>query len=658
MASPSVPAPSDSPPQRGRGRQRGSRAQYEEWKLERKAEDAKKKKRGLSNAREKGLSTSKKAGKAVARPWKVLLRSFWSLIRSDRATLVASLVLLTVSTGIALITPASTKIVIDYVFTDKPGPTGLPAWLGLPTERVPLLWAIAGILLALTLLETAVRIWGRYLMTRIRRRMQVTLRRDTFRHAMRLPLGRVFELKSGGVASLLRTDAGGAADLLLNLIWSPWRAVIRLVGTLAVLALVDLSFLVGASVFLVVVFFSHRGFIGRIRSLWRDIRKTRSGIDGHATEAFGGMRVVRTFRRQRSEARRFVEGNALVARQEMRAWWLSRVIELVWSLLVPVSTTLVLLYGGLRVIEGTLTIGDVMMFTTYLALLLAPVEQLVSNATSIQNNLAALDRVLDLLEEPLEFADQQERTRLEADDVKGHYRLDNVWFQYGKDAKGVLSGVTLEIEAGQSVALVGPSGAGKTTMLQLLARFYDPDQGAVYFDGKDLKTVDVDTYRAQLAIVDQDLFLFDGPLRDNIAYARPEATDDEVIAAAKLAAAHTFIMEFPDGYDTAVGERGVKLSGGQRQRIAIARAALANPRVLLLDEATSHLDSQSEEQVQEGLRALSKGRTTFVIAHRLSTVRDADRILVLDEGKVVEDGTHDELVAKEGRYFELLQAQL
>ncbi len=299
-----------------------------------------------------------------------------------------------------------------------------------------------------------------------------------------------------------------------------------------------------------------------------------------------------------------------------------------------------------------------MMFTTYLALLLAPVEGLVSNATSIQTNLAAFDRVLDLMEEPLEYATQTRHDSIDPNTVRGAFSFRDVWFRYNKDAKGVLEGVNLEIEAGQTVALVGPSGAGKTTMLQLLARFFDPDKGTIEFDGRDLSTLNVDQYRDLLAIVDQDLFLFDGPLRDNIAYARPDASDDEVIAAAKLAAAHEFISEFPDGYATHVGERGVKLSGGQRQRIAIARAALADPQVLLLDEATSHLDSESEEKVQEGLRNLAKGRTTFIIAHRLSTVRDADRILVLDQGRVVEDGTHQELVDSRGRYFELLEAQL
>lgn len=588
-----------------------------------------------------------------------LLRAFLATLPGHATIVGFSLAMLTLSTLAGLVLPAAPKFAIDYVLTDQPGPAGIPDWLGLPDDRVALLALLAAAGIATSLVALLIDVTGRWQLLRASKRLATEFRRRVFRHAVRLPLWRVHALKSGGVASVLRNDAGAPSDLLISFLYSPWRSVVQLCATLVVLATVDWMLLLGALGLLPAIWLSHRTWISRIRPIYRGVRDTREDIDAHAAEAFGGMRVVRAFGQERSESVRFATSTHLMARQEILSWWWSRAVEIGWRILMPLASTFVLLYGGWRVIRGELSVGDIVLFVTYTAMLLGPLESLVSSASAIQSSLAALDRVLDLLEEAPEVGDGDAgKLRLRRDEVAGQIDLDDVWFAYPGTEKEVLRGVTLHVEAGQTVALVGPSGAGKTTLSNLVARFYDPDRGAVRLDGHDVRDLDLSSYRALLGVVEQDVFLFDGTVRDNIGYAKKGAGQDEIERAARLAHAHEFIRGLEDGYDTVIGERGVKLSGGQKQRLALARAILADPRILILDEATSNLDSESEALIQRSLEELMKGRTSFVIAHRLSTVRKADVIVVLEDGRVVEQGSHDELVARQGRYVELLRAQL
>lgn len=588
-----------------------------------------------------------------------LFGSFWGLLREHRAMVYASLGTLTAATSIGLVMPASTKFVVDYILTDNPGPSGVPAWLGLPETPSGLLWAVAIGLVIAAALGTSIGMWGRWKMTQLTKRLQAQLRRRAFGHAIRLPLHRVQKIKSGGMASVLREDAGNAAELVFGMIYNPWRAIIQLVGTFAILTLTDWRLLIGALALLPMVWVTHRTWIARIRPVYRDIRHTRQSIDAQATEAFGGIRIVRGFGRERGESARFVGRTHYMIRQEMLAWWRSRAVDTAWQVLIPIASAGVLLYGGLRVLDGSLTIGDVMMFSAYLLMLLGPLETLASTATTIQTNLAALDRVLDLLEESREFEGVGgAQLGVERDRVKGRIAMEGVTFTYPGGEKPALEGIELVAEAGQTVALVGPSGAGKTTLCNLVARFFDPTEGRITLDGIDLKDLEADSFRALLGIVEQDVFLFDGSVWDNIAYASPDASEERVVAAAKLARADEFIREMELGYATLLGERGVRLSGGQRQRIAIARAVLADPKILILDEATSSLDTRSERLIQAGLDELMSGRTTFVIAHRLSTVRHADKIVVIAQGRIEEIGTHEELLESGGLYAGFLRAQV
>lgn len=687
-----------------------------------------------------GGASAKKKRKTKRSFW-TLLREFWRLLRGKHWIVYFGVATVTLSTIIGLVPPTATKITLDFILSPTPHPEALrawlhaPAWVFIPETPLGQLYFVSIVLVVLSLVSVGLGVAGRYQTTRLTKLLQSSVRRKVFEHAVRLPLHRVHQIKSGGVASILREDAGGAAELLFSLLYNPWKAIVQLVGTLVILAVVDWKLLIGAVAVIPAAYFSQKTWISRIRPIFSDIRNTRTVIDAHAAEAFGGMRVVRGFGRQRGEAGRFIKGNDLMARQELLAWWWSRILEVLWMILLPVASACVLLYGGTRVLNQTLTIGDLMMFSFYLMMLLGPLESLTSSATNIQNQLAGFDRVLDLLSEPLELdrtntsegtstggpgvppgrekslktgetpvplihsttntsgpgappgnekslktggtpvpldlahigesagtiaanSNNHPRRAVHPSTTLGRVTIEHLSFAYPGHTEHVLSDISLDVPPGTTVALVGRSGAGKTTLCNLVARFYDPTQGRILLDGIPLSHIDVDSYRRLLGIVEQDVFLFDGTVAENIGYARRDAGPPQIRAAAHAAHADEFIAKLEKGYNTVIGERGVRLSGGQKQRIAIARALLADPRILILDEATSNLDSESELLIQASLGGLMKGRTSFVIAHRLSTIRSADLIVVLENGRILEQGTHDQLLASGGRYSEMLEIQL
>jgi ATP-binding cassette, subfamily B, bacterial len=653
---------------------RSSRAKYEAWAAEKPLPPGETSRAGTPR-------------RPRTRTFSELLRRYWRLLEGHRRTLALSLATLSIATGLGLLPPYATKLVFDHVLADAPPSEKLPL---LPSaDRQTLLYLICAVVFVATIVGVAFSMWGRWQCTRLVKRVQVQVRRRVFDHAARLPLHRIQSIKSGGASSMLREDAGSVGDLIFSLIYNPWRAVVQLSGTLIILAFIDWTMLLASLLFLPIVWFSHRTWIGRIRPMYRDIRATRQGLDSQAAEVFGGMRVVRGFAREPAENARFTSRGHLMARQEIRAWWWARSLEILWQVIVPLATIAVLLVFGQAVLQGERTTGDLIAFLLYLGWLLGPLESLVSSAANVQNQLAGLDRVIDLLSEPREYEQSAAGRTVSPAETEGRITLEAVSFAYpagprassGKSRRWrlgdsgspesessneqsgdgqpelVLADVNLEIEPGETIALVGPSGSGKTTLCNLIARFYDPSVGVIRLDGTDLRDIDPASYRRLLGVVEQDVFLFDGTIAENIAYARRHATREDILAAAEAASAHRFITETPDGYDTLIGERGVRLSGGQKQRLAIARAILADPRILILDEATSNLDAESEQLIQASLARLMRGRTSFVIAHRLSTIRHADRIVVLDHGQVTEIGPHEELMSREGRYAELVRLQ-
>ncbi len=587
-----------------------------------------------------------------------LVSQFLQLLVPFRRQVIWILVSVTIATLIGLLPPAGTKFIVDYGLNGKTLPDAWLRWSPSLANPRHLLLVTVIVVSLFSLVKIAIHLWGRWYATKISKQIQLNLRRRVFEHAVRLPMYRVHELRSGGVASILREDGGSVGELVFGMLFNPWRAVIQLLGSLAILAWVDWSLLLGAVVLLPTVFVTHRAWINSIRPQFRAIRKQRESIDAGATEAFAGMRIIRAFSRQKREAARFTIENNLMARQELYAWWWMRVVEMVWEILIPISSAGLLFYGGWRVLDGHMSVGDLMMFLVYLLMLLEPLATLAQSATQFQNSLSGLDRVLDLLQEPREMPSTPESLNVDRARIGGAISFEDVTFTYPGTSIPALSKISLLIAAGQTVALVGPSGAGKTTLSNLVARFYDPDTGRVTLDGRDLRDFNVESFRSLLGVVEQDVFLFDGSISENISYARRDATEADVQSAADAANATEFIDRMPQGMQTIIGERGVRLSGGQRQRLAIARAILADPKILILDEATSNLDTDSERLIQQSLGGLMKGRTSFVIAHRLSTIASADVIVVLENGQVSQTGTHAELMRQGGKYRSMVEQQI
>ena len=393
----------------------------------------------------------------------------------------------------------------------------------------------------------------------------------------------------------------------------------------------------------------------RVRPIYRSLRKDAERIDGRVGETFSGIRVVRAFGRELRELVEYMRGRHTVLRKELFAQRRELVLWTSWGLLLGAVNVVIVWYGGYLNLMGRASIGDIMAFQWYTFLLLNPVWNIVNSFSELQRSLAAMERVFEVLGMEDDKPDRPDAR--DAPRVVHEVQFDGVEFEY-REGRPVVRDFNVTVPGGSVIALVGRSGAGKTTVTDLVARFHDPTRGRILMNGSDIRDFKLATYRDLLAIVQQDVFLFDGSVRDNIAYGRHDATDAEVEDAARRANAHEFIDRLPDRYDTFVGERGVKLSGGQQQRLAIARAILASPQILILDEATSNLDTESEQLIQASMASLLAGRTTFVIAHRLSTIRRADLILLMEDGRIIERGTHRELMQAKGGYHDMVVRQM
>jgi ATP-binding cassette subfamily B protein/subfamily B ATP-binding cassette protein MsbA len=480
------------------------------------------------------------------------------------------------------------------------------------------------------------------------------LRGRLFEKILSLPLGQLGEMKSGGIVSRLSGDVDSVSGLIQQALISPGVALIRVVLAVGILFWLSWQLATASAVLLPPMAIISFVWLHRVRPIYRSIREDRTAIDGRVTETFGGIRVVRAFRREPHEQRDYAVGHHTVIRKSLWAEWLELILSTVWGLLIPGTVLLVVWLGGWLAIRGKATTGVIVAFQVYAFMLIQPVWQIIASVSTTQRSLAAMERIFGILEMPPDKPDAPDA--IDAPRRVEEFQFDNVSFEYRPDVP-VIRDFDLTVRGGQTVALVGPSGAGKTTITDLVARFYDPTRGAIRLNGIDLRKLKLKTYRSLLAVVQQEVFLFDGTVRENIAYGRRGATDYQLIDAARRANAHEFIERLPDGYETLIGERGFKLSGGQRQRLSIARAILADPQILILDEATSNLDTESEQLIQASLGDLLRGRTTFVIAHRLSTITHADLIVAIDEGRIVETGTHEQLMNNRGLYAEMVERQ-
>ena len=602
--------------------------------------------------RRKKLDTEGRTGKdATNQPpdhsaRKAHLREYirWLLPHRKAAAFVVLLALL--GAGIEMIEPLFMRYIVDRVLLKD----------GLTREARFRLLNISGVtFLSVVVASKCLAVLKNYRQKMLNVQVMLSLRRALYRRFMHLPLPRLWGMKTGGVLSRLTGDVDTTTGLLQMAVVSPSLSVIRLIVAIAILTSINWRLALTALAIIPGAMFISFTSSKRIRPIYRSIRKDSEAIDGRVGETFSGIRVVRAFGRERSELLAYLRGRHTILRKELFAGRRELLLWGGWDLLIGIVSVAIVWYGGSLNLRGGATVGDIMAFQWYTFLLLNPVWNIVNTFSELQRSLASMERVFEVLGEADDKPDRP--GAIDAPETVSELRLDHVGFSY-RDGHPVLDDINIRVPGGSVVALVGRSGAGKTTITDLVARFHDPTSGRILLNGTDLRDLRLRSYRHLLGIVQQDVFLFDGTVLENIGYARSDVTEDEILDASRRANAHEFIERLPEGYDTMVGERGVKLSGGQQQRLAIARAIVAQPQILILDEATSNLDTESEQLIQGALDALLDGRTTFVIAHRLSTIREADMILLMENGRIVERGTHEELMTLGGGYREMVLRQM
>jgi len=573
------------------------------------------------------------------------LKKLWpeikALIAPRKGLLAGGMALMAVNRVAGLVLPYTSKTLLDKVLS--------------PTNPHPeLLGKIIALVFSAMIVQAITSFSLTQLLSKAGQRLIAEMRRQVQKHVGLLSVAYYDENRTGTLVARIMSDVEGVRNLvgtgLVEFVGGLLTAVLAFVFLLHRSALVTLTVFAVVGLFVFVLQYAFK----KIRPIFRERAKINSEVTGRLTESLGGVRVIKGYHAEEREASVFGLGVERLLSNVMKSLTLTSVLGSASTTVLGLVSALVMWLGGHAVLNNTWTVGDYFSYNMFLAIMVMPIFQIVNIGTQLTEAFAGLDRTREIMSELEENQDPKRKVSMPT--IEGNVRFENVEFAYETD-KPVLHGISFEAEQGTVTALVGSSGSGKSTVISLVCAFHTPTSGQVLVDGIDLASVNLNTYRSQLGVVLQDSFLFDGTIRENILFSRPDATEEQFLFACRTARVDEFAERFPESYDTIVGERGVKLSGGQRQRLSIARALLAQPRILILDEATSSLDSESEAMIQAGLNQLMVGRTTFVIAHRLSTIRRADQILVVEQGRIVERGNHAELFALGGRYFDLYTRQ-
>jgi len=568
-----------------------------------------------------------------------LSKAFTTIIWPRRKYILIGLVLIIISRAASLVLPGSSRILVDEIVPD--GDLEMLKWLILAVVGAIVVQAVTSFALTQILSVEA-----QNLIAQLRSKVQS--------HILKLPIRYFDNAKTGELVSRIMTDVEGVRNLvgtgLAQMVGGILTSVVCLIILITISPMMTLYVLVPVAIF---GFISLKAF-GKIRPIFRERGKINADVTGRLTETLGGIRVIKGFNAELQEIRVFAEGVDRLFKNIKSSLTATSLITSSATLLLGLASAGIMGIGGWMIMNEQLTFGEFLSFTLYLGFMIAPIVQMSNIGSQLTEAFAGLDRTEEIMNTPVE-TDDPNRT-IELSEVKGQLQFQNVSFAYEED-KDVVRNISFEAEPGSVTAFVGTSGSGKSTISGLVSSFLNPDDGVILLDGHDLQKVTLESYRSKLGVVLQEDFLFEGTIRENILFPRPNATELELMNAVHSAYVNQFTDKFEDGLDTQIGEMGVKLSGGQQQRIAIARAILADPKILILDEATSNLDTESEHFIQSSLKELMKGKTTFVIAHRLSTIRQADQILVIEDGEIAERGRHDDLIAKEGRYFDLYTYQ-